>query len=132
MGLDGIWLYYLFAALTGLGSLILLIQILPGSSYLRLNKNSFERSILFRKYITYWKDVKDFGIMTINRAGIHKKFIGFNYIDDYDRSKFKRSLDKEIAGFEAGLTDTYGMKSEELLSLMIEYWNQNKSTEQVA
>ena len=125
-------LYYLFAALTGLGSLILLIQIFPGSSYLRLNKNSFGISILFRKYKTYWKDIKDFGILTMSHLGIQKKMVGFNYIDDYDRSKFKRLMDKDITGFESGFTDTYGIKAEELLSLLIEYWNQNKATEKVA
>ena len=47
MGIDGKWMGFLCAAFFGLGILIFIIQLLPGSSYLRLYKDEFEYCAFF-------------------------------------------------------------------------------------
>ena len=87
----------------------------------------------FRKHSLYWKDINEFGIINRTYSGIPiHKMVGFNFVSDYDRGRFGRSISRQLAGLEAALPDTYSKKADALLALMVLYWGNAQKTEQGA
>ena len=118
----GVWMAYegeFFGHLTylffGLCSVAWVVMMLPGASYLKLRDDEFEFSRLFRKHCVKWEDVENFEIWTYSQT--HS--VGWNYKEDVDVSKFVR-INKKM-GIDELLPDMYGMKEDELLSLMNEH-----------
>ena len=103
----------------GIGMLISIIKVLPGSSYLKLSKTGFEYSSLFRRHSVDWEDILEFRIMKLKQSGLTvNKFVGWIYCKNAHDKGFSKKLSKSITGIEAGLPDTYGLKAEELLKLL--------------
>ena len=111
----------------GLFSVLGMIQLLPSASYLKLRDDEFEFGRLFRKHCVQWEVVESFGIWTVSKQNI----VGWNYKESVEVSKFVRMNNK--LGIGDCLADTYGMKEEELLSLMNEYLlkHRNKQTQNI-
>jgi len=132
MASDGDWMGHFAYLFFSLCSVVFVIQLIPNSSYLKLRDDEFEFSALFRRHHVKWKDIEGFGIMTQTHKGITtNKMVGWDYKEGFDGSNFGRKASKKIAGIESGLPDTYGMKAEDLLSLMSVYLEHNR-TEQGA
>lgn len=124
----GDWIGHIVYGIFGLIAIVFLIQLLPNSSYLKLRKDGFEFSSLFRRHHIYWSDIKDFGIMTQAHRGIAtNKIVGWDYRDGFEGSAMGRKISKKMGGIESALPDTYGMKAEELLLLMIEHLERNRT-----
>lgn len=125
----GLWLAlkgglvgYLCAGFFGLGVLVAAVQLLPGSSYLRLTPESMSWASLFRVTTIPWGDIDQFFVVTIRHMGFPiRKMVALNYVETYQRSRFGRALSSALADCESGLPDTYGMKAEELVDLLNEY-----------
>jgi hypothetical protein len=98
----------------GFGTVVAVINLLPGRSYLRLTDEGFEVSSLSRKYFLHWTDVQHFGVAYV---GLNKMVV-FNFASPYVKEKMGRSISRQIAGWEGGLHDTFGMKAENLAALM--------------
>lgn len=130
LGLEGDWIGYLCSAFFGLGVAVFIVQLLPGASFLKISKDGFEFSAIYRRQYVKWDDIEEFGVFTHRHSGVTtNKMVSWNYVSDFDKSKVGRALSKGIAGAEAGLPDTYGLKAEKLLEIMTEYWTQYKETE---
>ena len=117
MAYDGEWMghfVYLFFGLLSVVFVILLLPGLPDAKYLKLIDDEFEFRRLFRKHIVKWEDVENFEIWTFRNLPGSIKQLGWNYKEGVEVSKFVR-INKMV-----GIDDTYGMKMEELLSLMNE------------
>lgn len=102
------------AAFFGLCAVVFGIQLVPGSSYLRLTEAGFSFCSLFRKSSVRWADVEGFSIIRI----AHNDMVGWNYSPHYRTHATGRSISNAIAGVEAALPDTYGMKATDLAALM--------------
>ena len=130
LGLEGRWPGYLCAALFGLGIPIVTLQLVPGSSFLRIGEYGFEYAAMCRRHFVRGKDIKEFGILTQRYLGLPVgKMVGWNYVPDSGESSTGRPISKGIAGMEAGLADTYGLKADELMAIMVEYWTRYRVTE---
>ena len=121
MAYDGEWMghfVYLFFGLFSVVFMILLLPGLPDAKYLQLRDDEFEFRRLFRKHFVKWEDVENFEIWTFVDLPGSIKQVGWNYKEGVEVSKFVRI--NKMVGIDDTLDDTYGMKREELLSLMNE------------
>ena len=121
MAYDGEWMghfVYLFFGLFSVVFMILLLPGLPDAKYLQLRDDEFEVRRLFRKHFVKWEDVENFEIWTFVDLPGSIKQVGWNYKEGVEVSKFV-GINKKL-GIDDTLDDTYGMKMEELLSLMNE------------
>ena len=119
---DGEWMGHFIYLIFGLLSVMFVAALLPGlpdASYLKLRDDEFEFGRLFRQHCVKWKDVENFEIWTVADLPGSIKQVGWNYKEGVEVSKFVRIYRK--LGIDDTLGGTYGMKMEELLSLMNEY-----------
>lgn len=101
----------------GLGFLVLLINFIPGASYLKLNKEGFEVCSMFRKHQYKWSEIQSFGVGVIS----NNKMVMFDFTEEYGKQTNARKVSSFLAGAEGALHDTFGLKAEELAALMNEY-----------
>jgi hypothetical protein len=106
----------LSAGFFGLCGIVGVLGLIPGGSYLLLERDGFTTSSLFRKHSYQWRDVGSFGVTRISR----NKMVCWNFAPDYSGPKRGASLSKTLTGIEAALPDTYGKKAEDLAELMNE------------
>jgi hypothetical protein len=113
----GSWKGWLAAVFFGICTVVFVINLLPGKSYLKLTAEGFEVSSLAKKYFLKWTDVAGFGVSSIGM----NKMVVFNYAPSYAKAKNGRNISRSVAGWEGGLHDTFGMKAEKLMNLMNAY-----------
>ena len=127
MAYDGEWMghfVYLFFSLLSVVFVILLLPGLPDAKYLKLRDDEFEFGRMFRKHCVTWKDVKNFEIWTYSHQDGSIKQVGWNYKEGVEVSEFVRS--NKMVGIDDCLADTYGMKLEELVSLLNEHLERSR------
>jgi hypothetical protein len=106
--------------LFGLGALTLVVQLMPGASYLNLTPDGFIICSLFRKWpLIRWAEVSEFRVVTVPRR---RKMVVF----DWSRARNARLLkvSRALVGAGEGLPDTYGLKPQELSETM-NHWRRN-------
>jgi hypothetical protein len=119
LGSDGEWMGYLCAAFFGLGIPVALVQLVPGSGFLRIEADGFTFASLFRKHSLRWSDIDCFYVVTLRNHGMKTMdMVAFNYSPTYDRMRTARAFAKVIAGAEGALPDTYGRKASALADLL--------------
>jgi hypothetical protein len=101
----------------GLGAIVLAMTLLPGASFLKLEREGFEIRSLFRSGSYRWSDVQEFRPVAIPPSGL--TLVGFNF--SRDARPAAAWLSGSVAGVEGCLPDTYGLSAEELASVM-EAW----------
>lgn len=116
----------------GLGVIIFIIQLLPGSTYLKLTHEGFEVKNLFRSNFTKWAEINAFriGIVPIDIYwndfhfwwDWNKKMVLF----DYKKTRKGNFNSKDVFDNQEALPDSYGMSVEELVQLMNEWKSKNK------
>jgi hypothetical protein len=120
-----VWIAYACIIFFGLCGLVFAVQLLPGSSFLKIGKDGFEFRALWRGTSLRWSDVEEFGVaeFTLYHAGIPLKhrMVGFRFSPSCkQRSKHLalRRVNEALVGYEAALPDNFGMKHEELARLL--------------
>jgi hypothetical protein len=106
----------LCAGFFGLCGIVGVLGLIPGGSYLLIERDGFTTSSLFRKHSYQWRDVGAFGVQRISR----NKMVCWNFAPSYSGPKRGASISKTLTGIEAALPDTYGKKAEDLAELMNE------------
>lgn len=101
----------------GLGNIVLIINLFPNSSYLRLSDQGFEMRSLFRSTFTHWDAIEQFELGVIR----HKKMVVFNYTPNHFQLPTGVNTARKLTGFDGALPDTYGKSIEELSSLLNEW-----------
>src|SRR5262249_43431430 len=123
----GIWMIHeqkssgwFVAIIFGIFTAVAGVQLFPGSDFLRLTPDGFTMKAMFRTTSTRWKDVSGFGVVKMQQHGFLtvNTMVGFDYVDSYDRSRIGRNLARAMTGCEAALPNLYGLRAEELASLM--------------
>ena len=107
---------YLLMAIFGLGFVVSIIQLIPGSASLTLDRDGFTTSSLFKKSTIRWHDIARFGVARIRR----RKMVTLHYDRGYVGQETSRSIARQLTGAEGALPDTYGLKAEDLADLMNE------------
>jgi hypothetical protein len=115
MGRSGQWLGYVCAAFFGLGIAIAILQFIPGTSYLLIERDGLTVRNLYRNRHIAWQDVAEFFVVKMKSKGITTAtLVAFNYSTTYDRTGFRRRLAKALGHCEGYLPDIYGQNAAEL------------------
>ena len=105
---------YLCIVFFGLCALVFTVQLHPNSSYLTVSPDGFTFCALFRQTFVPWSQTTEFVVVNVR----NHQMVGWNYALGYQGQKAGRVLAKAIAGVEAALPDTYGIKASDLANLM--------------
>ena len=110
---------YLAAGFFALCILLDIVQLLTGSTYLRLAEDGLSLTSLFGVYTIPWNVIDLFFVVELKRIGMRvRKVVGFNFVQSYDRHHQGRQISLAIAQCEGTLPDTYGQKPEELAEIL--------------
>lgn len=110
---------WLITTFFGLCLLVFVIQLIPGSTELKLTNEGFEMTSLFRRSLTSWQDVKTFKIGYLGP----NKTIMFDYVEGHNKHQTGKLIAKELSGSHGALPSTYGLKAADLLEIMNEWKN---------
>ncbi len=105
---------YSAIAFFGLGAIVIASNLLPGSGYLLLEDRGLTICVAFRKTFHPWRDVAEFLPVNVGTTTM----VGVRYAAGYQANAAMRKLATRLAGAEGALPETYGMKAEELASLL--------------
>lgn len=115
-------------AFFGLGVLVTVVQLLIKGSYLVLSRDGFQMFGIRKSRLIPWSEVRVFTPYTppnlasavlprrINDLG--PKMVLFDYRPEVKSFRRMRAVNRTLTGHDAGLADTYGLKAEELATLM--------------
>jgi hypothetical protein len=103
-------------AFFGLGVVVAVVQLLPGSSYLELDERGFMTCTMFRKGFVPWQDVGEFYPCTIPSST--RAMVAYRFAPGYTPQATTRKVLNALAGAEAALPDTYGRSAKELAELL--------------
>ena len=106
----------------GGGAIVSLVQLVPGSSELRLDPRGFTTRQFFRdRQLIPWHDVDRFVVLSITTGLSTTRIVGFNYLPASDLRKRRHAVSRSMTGCDDSLRDTYGQDVEDLAELM-ESW----------
>lgn len=113
----GDWTRWLVIGFFGLCGAAFLAQLLPGASYLKLDRDGFTFAALFRTTRVGWTEVSPFtaGYISVNRM------VQFDLSDERlnaDGTRTTAAIARGLTGASGALPDTYGMKADALAELM--------------
>ena len=112
---------YLCLLFFGLGALVAVAALVPGSSYLRVGVGGFTMCSLWRQHSYSWSDISHFGLTSVPTGPSSKMMIGFSFVADSpkrSKSTSLRALNMQLSGFEAALPEDYGQGYEKLLNIL--------------
>lgn len=95
----------------GLGVVAAIVQLLPGSSFLRLSPAGLTIRNMWRDTFYRWSDIERFGVTEIRPAGHRQRMVGLNFSESFayrDQGRRLRSMMRSLSGFEGALPDNYG------------------------
>lgn len=99
----------------GLGSVVCIIQLIPGSSYLRLTQKGIMIRSLFGNSEILWVEVIRFYVMDLGGKQMIAMDFTPSYTTRYSGLKFLAKIKFRIPGI---LPDTYGKKAQDLADLL--------------
>jgi len=106
------WLSLIFGAVGSLAGLLLLL--FPRLTSLHLTAEGFTSRTLLGACLIRWQDVAGFQVGSISGTTM----VLYNFVPGYTGKKFGRMLSSDLAGWEAGIADMYGIPPAELADLM--------------
>ena len=110
---------WLIASFFGLGLIVFIIQLIPGSTQLTLTKEGFIMTNLFRNHLTKWSDIKEFKIGYLGR----NTAVMFDYVDNHTQYEIGKIVAKSLSDSHGALPSNYGLNVTELLNLMNDWKN---------
>jgi hypothetical protein len=86
------------------------VQLLPGASNLRIDRDGFTCRSLFRSWSVRWDEVDHFFVVSLRQSGLRvHQMVGWNHL--VAGGSRGRRLSSALAGCEGALPDTCGMKA---------------------
>lgn len=104
------------SAFFGLGVVISIAQLVPGSSFLRLTPDGITVRSMWRSVFYRWSDIERFGV-TRRVPGGHQHLVGMDFAAEYpigDKERGLMSVNRQVLGFDGALPDNYGWDRAEL------------------
>jgi hypothetical protein len=114
------WLSVIFF---GSGVLVSIITMLPNASYLKLHREGFTQVTMFRSSTFRWEDVREF---SVGRIALNK-MVMLDFVPSWHESSKLKTVARSMSGHDGALPDTYGLSAEELVALLQEWKNKNRS-----
>ncbi len=116
------WKSYCVTVFFGLIATVFLIQLVPGSTYLLIDRRGFTICNLFQKSFIAWSDVDEFYVYSIMDSNDNpvSKMVGIKLLPT-SGGRIGKAVAVAIGGHEGALPDTYGKRAEELAALMTSY-----------
>ena len=108
---------WLVAIFFGFGTLVSLVALLPGGSYVKLDRDGFEISSLYRRSRVLWKSATGFEVRTVPPSS--KAMVVFD--DAEAKRKALAALNVTLVGHNSALPDTYGFEAADLATLMAQW-----------
>jgi hypothetical protein len=109
------WLGWACILFFGLGLLVSLLMMLPGSTYLKLDESGFEMSSLFRRHRLRWDEVDGFGLAAV----ADQRMIAIAYNDTYRQQAAARRLSSAMTGLEGAIPNHYEAPIEEIIEALL-------------
>ena len=103
----------------GLGMLVAIVVLLPGTSYLKLDREGFEIVMLFRRFTVRWRDATGFEAAEI-RPGSPRIVV---FDDANSKGRAIAKLNVALFGRMGGLPDIDGLSAETLADVMA-HWRE--------
>jgi hypothetical protein len=111
---QGGWLVTIFF---GFGTLVSLIALLPGGSCVKLDRDGFEISSLYRRSRVLWKSATGFEGRSVPPSS--KMMVVFD--DAEAKGRTLAALNVTLVGHNSALPDTYGFEAADLAALMAQW-----------
>jgi hypothetical protein len=105
---------WLVAGFFGLCTIVAAAMLLPGAGALKLDRDGFEVTSLYRRHRTRWPDATGFEAVAVPFRA--QRMVVYDDVSLAGRSLAKLSV--AIAGHNAGLPDTYGLAVDDLVALL--------------
>jgi hypothetical protein len=109
------WLGWACILFFGLGLLVSLLMMLPGSTYLKLDERGFEMSSLYRRHRLRWDEVDGFGLAAV----ADQRMIAIAYNDAYRQQAAARRLSSAMTGLEGAIPNHYEAPIEEIIEALL-------------
>jgi len=113
---------YFGVILFGLGFIVAVIDFLPNSSYLKIEKKGFELSSLYRKTYVAWEDIEDLQLLN------YYPFLGFNLGNTKISFKYfpneNRDIDNNLQKkktVNTSISCDFKVNAKEIFNQMIKY-----------
>jgi hypothetical protein len=115
----GKWIGVVAAAFFSLGLVFAVIQLLPGSCYLRVTKDGLAFCQLYRVRVITWDMVNSFFVFTIKHNGFKaNELVAFRWSETVERSSYARWASEVISQCDGALPQTYERKASELAAFL--------------
>jgi hypothetical protein len=101
----------------GLGAIVSVAMLVPGTGSLKLDGDGFETTDLFVRYRVRWQDASNFGPIQLPR--MTSAMVGFDIANP--KHPIMAKLSTGLSGHNAALADTYGFASDDLVDLMTQW-----------
>jgi Bacterial PH domain len=105
----------------GASAVVVLVQFVPGSNFLRLDSEGLTVRTIWRTQSLRWSDIERFGVAEFSTThGFLRQrhqLVGYDYSASYphvDQWRTLKNMNRGISGFEASLPDNYGWDNAEL------------------
>ena len=94
-------------------------MLIPGACFLRMERDGFTETFLYRSTFTRWSDVESIFVVEQKSMGfiVVQRFVGINYTPEVRKSKLARKFARTFGASEA-LVRTNGWNARELSELM--------------
>lgn len=95
----------------GLGGMIAVAHLVPGSSFLRVGPDGLTVRTLWRTTFYRWSDIEGFGVAELGTLWRRHELVGSDFSESYpgrDEARALKDINRELSGFEASLPDSYG------------------------
>lgn len=102
------------AGFFGLCAVVFAVQLIPNSTYLRLEPAGFTFASMFRAHFVPWDGVQQFSLTQVGT----QRMVGWTFTPSYAAHATGRRVSRALSGLEAGLPDTYGLTAEALVELL--------------
>ncbi len=105
---------WFLVGLFGLCILLAVLRLLPDSNYLEIRPDGMHIRNDYRNWFVRWTDVQEFfpGYFSQQSA------VCWNYVSSDSEERLARKFIASITGFEAGLPNTYGMRTQDPCDLL--------------
>jgi hypothetical protein len=121
----GEWVQWVVLIFFGIGTVVIGIALIPGSSYLELTPEGFCGCSLFRRSLTRWSSTAAFRVGWL----ANRNAVMFDNPDGQTRTKLQIA-NQRVSGCDGALTEDYGVNPYDLAKMMNEWRERATSSSQ--
>lgn len=110
---------FVCAAFFGIGVVVAVVQLIPNSSFLRIDSTGITIASMFRQTSVPWSVVDRFFVVSTKMHGLKVgEMVGFDFVPTYDRARLGRQVASALGACEGAIPDTYGKTGADLAALL--------------